>query len=669
MTRSRPLGRTAGSMPRTLLALTAFASAVALSACSDTEQPTGPTGPEVGDTASAPVGTSPVAVKFGVASGAGSSASLSASTRAFSVPSTGSLTISGSNGTLIIGDVHLIVSEFELEPADGRCDQGRCETFEAPPQFIALPLSGSSKLAVSQEVPAGVYDELEFEVEDVDPGDEADPARREAILELLATIRDQFPEWPRKASVAVSGSFAPDDLSGPVPFQVFLEAEIEVEREFDPPLVVDEDGASKVVTVGVDPAAWFTREDGTVVDLTRFDFDDTGETIEFELELERGFRPPVLGDTPAAAEAEFEGVVESVDVPGSTFTLRSGAVIRVNDDTRFDDGDDDESLGSLEALADAVDGGLPVRASGEGTIEATSPLTILAEEVEFERPDPEVEFRRPVDAVDVEASTVTLRGGTTVVLDGDTEIEDDGDFLTLEEVAAALEDGVDVRAEGEGTLSIQPGSGPPSILADEIKFEARSRDDDDEDDDEDDDDGDEGEFDGTVTEADPAASTLTLEDGTVVRLDENTEIDDDGDLFSVDEVAAALEAGTEVKAEGEGTLESGDPPTILASEIKIEAEGDADDDEDDEEDEGEAEFEGRVVSIDLDASTVTLTGGIVVRLDGETTIDEDGDLTSLQAVADALAAGTTVEAEGEGTLESVAPPTILASEVKFETDD
>ena len=45
----------------------------------------------------------------------------------------------------------------------------------------------------------------------------------------------------------------------------------------------------KIVTVTVDPLAWFIRPDGTVLDLSQFDFDATGQVVEFEVEMEDGF--------------------------------------------------------------------------------------------------------------------------------------------------------------------------------------------------------------------------------------------------------------------------------------------------------------------------------------------------------------------------------------------
>ena len=182
----------------------------------------------------------------------------------------------------------MIVAEFELEREnDDDCfeslESDACEKFEAPPQFMALPLDGGPQPSVSQDVPPGVYDELEFEVEDLEIDDDDDNHHSEEIQALFATIQAQFPDWPEQASMLVTGSFTPTGGSA-VPFSVFFEAEIEIEIEFEPPLDLTA-GETATVTVVVDPALWFTRPDGTVMDLSQFQ----GQLVEFEAELEDGF--------------------------------------------------------------------------------------------------------------------------------------------------------------------------------------------------------------------------------------------------------------------------------------------------------------------------------------------------------------------------------------------
>ncbi|HEV8600791.1 MAG TPA: hypothetical protein VGQ69_15625 [Gemmatimonadales bacterium] len=201
----------------------------------------------------------------------------------------GPLVISGSNGTLTITDISLIVNEFELEGDEDACEaQGSdddCEEFEAPAAFVRLPLDGDRLVTVSTLVPAGTYHSLEFEVEDVDLDEPDDDAGD--ISSVAAAVRAAFPNWPDEASMVVVGSFTPTG-GQPVPFTVFFEAEIEIEKNFTPPLVVDQ--GNETITIELDPAVWFRRFDGTVLDLSAFDFLRTGDVVEFEAELENGFQ-------------------------------------------------------------------------------------------------------------------------------------------------------------------------------------------------------------------------------------------------------------------------------------------------------------------------------------------------------------------------------------------
>lgn len=73
-----------------------------------------------------------------------------------------------------------------------------------------------------------------------------------------------------------------------MPFWVFFDAEVKVELTFDAPLVID-DGAVQVVTVFVNPAAWFAAPDGSVLDLSAFDFGATGQLFKLEAKFLDGF--------------------------------------------------------------------------------------------------------------------------------------------------------------------------------------------------------------------------------------------------------------------------------------------------------------------------------------------------------------------------------------------
>ncbi len=93
---------------------------------------------------------------------------------------------------------------------------------------------------------------------------------------------------------------------------------------------------------------------------------------------------------------------------------------------------------------------------------------------------------------------------------------------------------------------------------------------------------------------------------------------------------------------------------------------------------GEIDFEGIVLSAmpdpgDPTLGSVTLVDGRVIRVVVGTEIEDSGDddrLSSVEEVAAAVAAGETVEVEGEGVVESTDPTiTIVAIEIRFEIED
>lgn len=205
-----------------------------------------------------------------------------------------SLMIEGSNGTLVIRDIRMVVDEFELEGHGAGCplddddddpDERECE-FESPRFFLDLPLDDGAVPVADELLPEGTYDELEFEVEDIDLDEEGEDDDDVSIL--AAEIRSEFPEWPAEASVLVDGTFIPTDGDAQ-DFRAFFEAEIEVEMALDPPLVVDAEGGNRVITVEVRPESWFQRIDGSVLNLALLDYETTGQVAEFEAEFEDGF--------------------------------------------------------------------------------------------------------------------------------------------------------------------------------------------------------------------------------------------------------------------------------------------------------------------------------------------------------------------------------------------
>jgi len=188
------------------------------------------------------------------------------------------ITLTGTNGTLVLQDIRLIVAELELERQGGECtdrrDDDDCSEFEAGP-FVASLLDGSASRVVRDLIPGGTYTALEFEVEDLDIDDDDSASERQTKEQLLAEIRQDYPNFPDNASMVVHGTFNGQ------PFTVYFEADIEVEMAFSPPFRVPEDGE---IIVDVSPAAWF-QQGNQVTNLLALD----GQTVDFEAEIENGF--------------------------------------------------------------------------------------------------------------------------------------------------------------------------------------------------------------------------------------------------------------------------------------------------------------------------------------------------------------------------------------------
>lgn len=222
-----------------------------------------------------------VTVRFATSASGGASSLNAARSPAGSAAQ---MVIQGANGTLLISDIRLVVSEFELEGREGACadplsDDDDCADFEALPFLLDLPLDGSPLTVATADVPSGTYEKLEFEVEDLDVEGE-DAAERQAIQNILNTLRGSYPQFPEEASMVVRGTFTPAGGSARE-FTVYYDAEIEVELELDPPITIP---GTQVLTVQVDPSRWF-RSGNQVIDLSALN----GRTVGFEAELDDGF--------------------------------------------------------------------------------------------------------------------------------------------------------------------------------------------------------------------------------------------------------------------------------------------------------------------------------------------------------------------------------------------
>ena len=165
----------------------------------------------------------------------------------------GELTQTDGVHTLVLQRVAVVVREIELERLEGDdcpndLESDDCEEFETGPVLLELGLDGLVEQMVSIVVPAGRYDELEFEIHKPDDDTSSD-------LAFVAANPDF-----EQVSIRVEGTFDGEDF-------VFLQ-DVDEEQELDlsPPLDVIGGGSATNVTLRMDVATWFVRSDGSLVD-------------------------------------------------------------------------------------------------------------------------------------------------------------------------------------------------------------------------------------------------------------------------------------------------------------------------------------------------------------------------------------------------------------------
>lgn len=206
--------------------------------------------------------------------------------------------------------------------------------------------------------------------------------------------------------------------------------------------------------------------------------------IEIELLVSDGITELEAENDDLRDEDEFEGIVKTVSISDRTVTLMDGTVIHVPNDLiiKRESGDDDQ-LTTLSAVDEAVGLGLMVEADGEGVPDPADPNRITAVDVEFEIEDDiddmpgVVEFETLVkpESVNLGAQTFELMNGTLVrIVDGFTDVKRSGDDKVLEsldEVAAALDAGLSVEADGDGLIE---STDPLVLIAIEVEFKIQS---------------------------------------------------------------------------------------------------------------------------------------------------------------------------------------------------
>lgn len=186
---------------------------------------------DVSDSNSA--GDKQVAVKMKLAT----SSSTTAAKQLASTPSTQSIDS--------LTEVKFLVEELELESA---MDEDSLD-FEVKNRVVDFPLDGSEFEITDGNVPVGVYDEFEMEIEYDDDANIDDP---DFIKESGNDEDDGY-------SVVIKGIYYGEE------FTYKSDEDFELELDLNPPLEVT-DTSSPSITVNIDPSGWFKDDSGNDLD-------------------------------------------------------------------------------------------------------------------------------------------------------------------------------------------------------------------------------------------------------------------------------------------------------------------------------------------------------------------------------------------------------------------
>jgi hypothetical protein len=158
------------------------------------------------------------------------------------------------NDTIVIRSVEIVLRQVDLKRVEaGGCDSvmgnDDCEEFETGPVLAALPLGNTAtETLVSINAPAGMYDELKFEVHKPESSNDA---------AFIVT----HPDFDGVA-IRVTGAYSQAGSRSDFTFTSELTAEQQI--LISPPLTVS-DGVATNVTLRVDIGSWFLNAGGTAL--------------------------------------------------------------------------------------------------------------------------------------------------------------------------------------------------------------------------------------------------------------------------------------------------------------------------------------------------------------------------------------------------------------------
>jgi len=148
-----------------------------------------------------------------------------------------------SSNHVTLTSVKMLVEELELESVEEDSLD-----FEIENQVIELPLDGSAYQLAAANIPSGLYDEFELEIEGLDDDDNVN--------------NPDFTGGSDEISIVIKGTYNGED------FTFKSEEDFEIEFEFNPPIEIDENTTSVDINLMVDINSWFVDDSGNELDPT-----------------------------------------------------------------------------------------------------------------------------------------------------------------------------------------------------------------------------------------------------------------------------------------------------------------------------------------------------------------------------------------------------------------
>jgi hypothetical protein len=274
-------------------------------------------------------------------------------------------------------------------------------------------------------------------------------------------------------------------------------------------------------------------------------------------DFEKLFRIRLNDGNVSDQDNEFEGIVESVNIERHTLQLNSGRTIRLTENTAIDpDGD----LITLKQVAAVMEDGYHVKAKGKGRVNGE---VFVASKIKFvtdadrEGEMDQIDFEAIVHNAFPDKGLVILQDERRILLTDTTEIDDSGDYQSLAGVKEALELGYRVIIDGRGIKTDREGI---DLIATSVRFKKK----------EESNDATVVAFENTISSVNVDKSTLTLDNGTIILINDATDIDDSGDYQSLGGVKETMGNDQSVRALGKGLESDQDGIDLVAKIIRFE---------------------------------------------------------------------------------------------------